>query len=74
MELPSVALRSVNLRVLGSGQGSVPTKAMVAELPSLAAEILAGHIPVDVLRIPLSHVELTWNRPIPAGRRVVLAT
>jgi len=71
MELPSVALRSTNLRVMGSGQGSVPAKAIVAELPRLAEEILGGRIPVDVVRVPLSNVEQTWNAPVPAGQRVV---
>lgn len=69
--LPSVALRSANLRVLGSGQGSVSTQAIVAELPRLADETLAGRIPVDVLRVPLANVEQTWNAPVPTGHRVV---
>lgn len=72
MELPSVALRSVNLRVMGSGQGSVSTKGIVAELPHLADEILAGRIPVSVLPVPLSQVEQAWNASVPAGTRVVL--
>jgi len=57
--------------VMGSGQGSVPAKAIVAELPRLAEEILGGRIPVDVVRVPLSNVEQTWNAPVPAGQRVV---
>jgi NADPH:quinone reductase-like Zn-dependent oxidoreductase len=72
MALPSVALRSTNLRVMGSGQGSVPVKAIVAELPHLVDEIIAGRIPVNAHRVPLSQVEETWNAPVPAGRRVVL--
>jgi len=72
MALPSVALRSTNLRVMGSGQGSVPVKAIVAELPRLVDELVAGRIPVDALRIPLAQVEETWDAPVAAGRRVVL--
>lgn len=72
MALPSVALRSTNLRVLGSGQGSVPVKAIGAELPRLVDELVAGRIPVDALRVPLSEVENAWNAAVPAGRRVVL--
>jgi NADPH:quinone reductase-like Zn-dependent oxidoreductase len=72
MALPSVALRSTNLRVMGSGQGSVPMEAIVAELPHRADELIAGRIPGDALRVPLSEVEKTWNAPVPAGRRVVL--
>ena len=72
MALPSVALRSTNLRVMGSGQGSVPVKAIVTELPRLVDELVAGRIPVDALRVPLSDVEKAWTAPVPAGRRVVL--
>ena len=39
IELPSVALRSANLRIQGNGQGAVSTAAYVAELPSLVHEI-----------------------------------
>jgi NADPH:quinone reductase-like Zn-dependent oxidoreductase len=72
MALPSVALRSTNLRVMGSGQGSVPVPDIVAELPRLADELAAGRIAVNALRVPLSDVERAWNAPVPAGRRVVL--
>ena len=72
LSLPSAALRSTNLRIMGSGQGSVSTRAIVGELPRLAEEIGAGHIPVDALRIPLAEVEAAWNAPVPAGKRVVL--
>jgi len=71
MELPSVALRSTNLRVMGSGQGSVPARAIVEELPHLAREILAHRIPVEVVRVPLSQVEAAWHAPAPSGQRVV---
>src|ERR1700678_1094795 len=42
IELPSVALRSANLRIQGNGQGAVSTQAYLAEFPSLIAEIDAG--------------------------------
>jgi NADPH:quinone reductase-like Zn-dependent oxidoreductase len=71
MPLPSVALRSTNLRVMGSGQGSVPLKAIVSELPRLADELIAGRIAVEALRVPLSQVEETWNASPPAVQRVV---
>ena len=72
IELPSAALRSANLRLMGSGQGSVSTRAIVGELPRLAQEIMAGRISVDAMRVPLSQVEQVWNAPVPAGRRIVL--
>lgn len=72
MALPSVALRSTNLRVMGSGQGSVAISDMVAELPHLIDELVARRITVDPLRLPLSDVEKAWSDPVPAGRRTVL--
>jgi NADPH:quinone reductase-like Zn-dependent oxidoreductase len=71
MEVPSVALRSTNLRVLGSGQGSVAVTAIVGELPRLAEAIGAGRVAVDALRVPLAEVEQAWGEPAGDGRRVV---
>jgi NADPH:quinone reductase-like Zn-dependent oxidoreductase len=72
LDLPSEVLRSTNLRVMGSGQGSVTPRAIVAELPSLVTELIAGRIPVEVVKVPLSQVEQAWSRPVPPGQRVVL--
>lgn len=72
MELPSELLRSTNVRVMGSGQGSIAPKAMIAELPNLIKEILGGRIPVEVIRVPLADVEQAWNSPVAPGQRVVL--
>jgi NADPH:quinone reductase-like Zn-dependent oxidoreductase len=72
MELPSEVLRSTNLRLLGSGQGSVAPRAIVAELPNLVSEILAGRISAEVVRRPLAQVEQAWNTAAPAGHRIVL--
>jgi NADPH:quinone reductase-like Zn-dependent oxidoreductase len=64
--IPSAALRAANLRIMGSGQGSVSTTAIVAELPALAAEITAGSFTIDSRSVPLSEVEATWNAPTAA--------
>jgi len=72
MNLSSAALRSTNLRVLGSGQGSVPVAQIVAELPRIADAIAAGKITVNALRMPLADVERAWTAPVPSGQRVVL--
>jgi NADPH:quinone reductase-like Zn-dependent oxidoreductase len=72
MNLPSVALRSTNIRVMGSGQGSLPLAQMVAELPHIADAVATGRIVVDALRVPLADVERAWTAPVPAGQRVVL--
>jgi NADPH:quinone reductase-like Zn-dependent oxidoreductase len=72
IELPSVALRSANLRIQGCGQGSVQPRAYLAELPSLIEEIDAGTIAVSARRVPLADVEATWTAPELPGLRTVL--
>jgi NADPH:quinone reductase-like Zn-dependent oxidoreductase len=72
IELPSIALRSADLRLQGSGQGAVSTAAYLAELPSLIDEINAGTIAVKPNTMPLADVEAIWTRPDPPGERTVL--
>jgi NADPH:quinone reductase-like Zn-dependent oxidoreductase len=72
IELPSVALRSANLRVLGNGQGAVSGRAYLAELPSLVAEIDSGAIAVRANPVPLADVQAAWTRISPPGERTVL--
>jgi len=72
IELPSVALRSANLRLQGNGQGAVSTAAYLAELPSLVDEINADTIAVKPNTQPLTDVEAIWTRPDPPGERTVL--
>jgi NADPH:quinone reductase-like Zn-dependent oxidoreductase len=72
IELPSVALRSANLRLQGNGQGAVSAAAYLAELPSLVDEIDAGTIAVQTNSQPLTDVEAIWQRPDVPGERIVL--
>jgi hypothetical protein len=72
VELPSAALRSANLRLQGSGQGSVSPRHYLAELPALVAEIDAGAITVNPRPVPLAEVEAAWTAPEPPGVRTVL--
>jgi NADPH:quinone reductase-like Zn-dependent oxidoreductase len=72
IELPSVALRSANLRLQGNGQGAVSPQAYLAELPSLVDEIDAGTIEVNARPVPLANVEATWSAPEVPGVRTVL--
>ncbi len=72
--LPSAALRAANLQLLGSGQGSVTTAGIVAELPELADQITAGIFTVDPVQVPLSDVESAWNTPTAPGQRIVFTT
>jgi hypothetical protein len=72
LELPSVALRSANLRLQGNGQGAVSTQAYLAELPALIEEIDAGTLEITTRPVPLSDVEAVWGTPDAPGVRVVL--
>jgi NADPH:quinone reductase-like Zn-dependent oxidoreductase len=72
IELPSVALRSANLRLQGNGQGAVSAQVYLAELPSLIDEIGAGTIEVNVRPVELADVEATWTASEVPGLRTVL--
>ncbi|RFC77391.1 zinc-binding alcohol dehydrogenase family protein [Streptomyces sp. AcE210] len=72
--LPSFLLRAGNLNIMGSGQGSVTTAGILAELPSLAEEIISGTLAVDPLAMPLSQVDKAWTTPTAPGQRLVLTT
>ena len=60
-DIPSAALRAARLQIVGSGQGSVPTRDIVAELPALAAEVSRGTFRVDPRPVPLAEVESAWQ-------------
>lgn len=72
LELPSVALRSANLRIQGNGQGAVSTRGYLAELPSLIDEIDAGTLTIGVRTFPLQEVESAWLEPDVPGIRTVI--
>jgi NADPH:quinone reductase-like Zn-dependent oxidoreductase len=71
LELPSVALRSANLRIQGNGQGAVSTEGYVAELPSLIDEIDSGALKIGARAVPLRDVESVWAGPDASGERTV---
>jgi NADPH:quinone reductase-like Zn-dependent oxidoreductase len=58
--IPSAALRAARLQMIGSGQGSVASSAILAELPGLAGEISKGTFGIDVHSVPLADVERAW--------------
>jgi NADPH:quinone reductase-like Zn-dependent oxidoreductase len=68
--IPSAALRATGLQIVGSGQGSVPTRDILAELPSLAAEIGRGSFTVEAQAVPLADVDTVWTRR--SAQRVVI--
>lgn len=72
IELPSVVLRSANLRLQGNGQGAVSTAAYLAELPALVREIDDGAIAIQPHVERLADVERVWSQPDVTGQRTVL--
>lgn len=72
IELPSIALRSANLRLQGNGQGAVSTEAYLIELPSLVGQINAGTIALKPNPKPLAAVEQIWAITDRPGERTVL--
>jgi NADPH:quinone reductase-like Zn-dependent oxidoreductase len=58
--IPSAALRSARLRIVGSGIGSVPGRDFVEELPKLASAVAEGAFDVHARAVPLAEVEWAW--------------
>ncbi|MFC4117882.1 quinone oxidoreductase family protein [Nonomuraea zeae] len=58
--IPSAALRSARLQIVGSGIGSVPARDFIAELPELASSVTAGAIDVRARAVPLAQVTQAW--------------
>jgi NADPH:quinone reductase-like Zn-dependent oxidoreductase len=69
--IPSAALRGARLQIVGSGQGSVPTRDILAELPDLAAEITSGTFQIDARAISLADIETAWKDTGGSGRTVI---
>src|ERR1700748_3233233 len=60
-EIPSAALRAARLQLVGSGQGSVATRDIVAELADLAGAINDGALTVSTRTVPLADVTAAWQ-------------
>jgi NADPH:quinone reductase-like Zn-dependent oxidoreductase len=69
--IPSAALRALPLQIVGSGQGSVSTRDLLAELPALADEITSGALRLDVRTVSLADVTSAWQDTA-SDTRVVL--
>ncbi|MDT5274030.1 MAG: hypothetical protein QOG95_962 [Mycobacterium sp.] len=69
--IPSAALRALRLQIVGSGQGSVSTVGILAELPALVDEIATGALRIDVRAVPLADVTGAWQAT-ESDARVVL--
>jgi NADPH:quinone reductase-like Zn-dependent oxidoreductase len=59
--IPSAALRSARIQIVGSGIGSVPGRDFVKELPKLASAIADGGFDIRARPVPLADVESVWT-------------
>ena len=71
-EIPSAALRAARLQIVGSGQGSVSTREILAELPALADEIGRGTFRIDARAVPLAEVGSAWADGSRSRQRLVV--
>jgi NADPH:quinone reductase-like Zn-dependent oxidoreductase len=70
--VPSAALRSARLQIVGSGIGSVPGRDFVKEIPRLAEAVAEGAFDVRARAVPLSEVEQAWTAAGQTSDRIVL--
>lgn len=68
--LAGATLRSVDLKLLGSGFGSVSVDRVWDAIPNLFSLAAKGDLTIDIERIPLRNVEAAWTRKT-EGRRIV---
>jgi NADPH:quinone reductase-like Zn-dependent oxidoreductase len=68
--IPSAALRSARIQIVGSGIGSVPGRDWVTELPELVKAIAGGAFEINARAVPLADVERAWTAG--TGERLVL--
>jgi NADPH:quinone reductase-like Zn-dependent oxidoreductase len=70
--IPSAALRAARLQLVGSGQGSVDARDIVAELPALADEISGSLFRVDARTVALDDIERAWADGGDSEARIVI--
>ena len=68
--LPGATLRSIDLRLMGSGFGSVSLEGVLAAIPALFELAAKGALRVDVEPMALADVATAWSR-VEKGRRIV---
>ena len=70
--IPSAALRALPLQIVGSGQGSVSTGNILAELPALVDEIISGTLRIDARAVALTDVTTAWKDTNTVQRIVII--
>jgi NADPH:quinone reductase-like Zn-dependent oxidoreductase len=60
--LPSAALRSSALVLMGSGMGSIPFKGLVGAIRGVLQAVVPGKLKIETKVVPLAEVQETWNK------------
>jgi NADPH:quinone reductase-like Zn-dependent oxidoreductase len=60
--LPSAALRSSALVLMGSGIGSIPREGLIRAIRCVLQVVVPGKLRIETRVVPLSEVEETWNK------------
>lgn len=68
--LPGATLRSIDLKLMGSGFGSFPLQRVLDAIPTLFSLAAKGALKVSADPMPLAEVEAAWNRR-ESGKRIV---
>jgi NADPH:quinone reductase-like Zn-dependent oxidoreductase len=68
--LPSAALRSSALVLMGSGIGSIPLEGLVSAIRDVLQAVVPGKLKVKTKVVPLAEVEGTWNQDSGTSRVV----
>jgi hypothetical protein len=70
--IPSAALRAARFQIVGSGQGSVATRDILAELGGIAEAIAEGKFVINTHPVPLAEVENAWGKARNSTYRTVI--
>jgi hypothetical protein len=68
--LPSAALRSSALVLMGSGIGSIPLKGLVGAISGVLQAVAPGKLKIETKVVPLTDVDDAWNKDSGASRVV----
>jgi NADPH:quinone reductase-like Zn-dependent oxidoreductase len=70
--LPGATLRSIDLKIMGSGFGSMPLDSIFGAIPSLFDLTAKGVLTAEIDRVPLKGVEAAWSRKTESQRIVFI--
>jgi D-arabinose 1-dehydrogenase-like Zn-dependent alcohol dehydrogenase len=70
VNLPGAVLRSIDLKLMGSGFGSARLDLIFAAIPTLFSMAASGTLKIAVEPVPLAQVESAWSR-VEKGKRIV---